>query len=139
MTQLLDFFESGPLLDTVTLSNITLGPSDAPLERILPLRRLKSFHTNTDPPHLIPMRHLHIPTGVSMTSHFYFNGLESPVIEYLPERSPNFDHLSQITTVNLLLSSKSKYIRLNGPSKILCISRVSILPLVIQLLPMRLP
>jgi hypothetical protein len=57
-----------------------------------------------------------MPTGASLTSEFLFNGVESPHLDYLPERFPNFSNLSHITTTNLQFTPREKAVRLSGPS-----------------------
>ena len=115
-TELLDFFESAPLLHTVKLENSIQDPSDAPPERIVPLRHLKFFTMYTESPHSILLNHLHIPIGASVTLKFRFGGDESPLLEYLPERSPNSNNLSHITAINILFDSARKFTQLSGPT-----------------------
>ena len=117
ITQLLDFFESAPLLHTVELEDSIQRSSDAPPPaRIVPLRHLKAFTINADPPHSILLRHLHIPVGASLISKFYFRGEESPLLDYLSGGSQNFGNLSHITVINLTLDLGRKFARLSGPS-----------------------
>ena len=115
-TNLLEFFKSAPLLHTVLLTCRISDSPDPPPERIVPLRHLKVFHISTKSPHSNLLRHLHIPAGASLISEFYSDGDESPLIEYLPERSPNISNLSHVTTVNLLFNSSQKFTLLSGPS-----------------------
>ena len=114
--QMLDFFESAPLLHTILLRCQMLDSSDAPPERIVPLRHLKVFNISTSSSHSTLLHHLRIPAGASLISKFHFIGGESPLLDYLPERSPNFSNLSHITAINLLFGSKQKSIQLSGPS-----------------------
>ena len=115
-TQILNFFESAPLLHTVSLRYPMPDYSDAPPGRIVSLRHLNVFTINSPPPHSALLHHLHIPTGASLVSEFCFNGEESPLLGYLPERPPNFSNLSHIITVNLLFNSWRKFVQLSGPS-----------------------
>ena len=115
-TQMLDFLERAPLLHTVFLHYPMPKSSDAPRERMVPLRHLKTFTIGQQPPHSILLRHLHIPTGASLISEFWFYGDESTLVSHLPERSPNFANLSHITAINLLFGVKQKFARLSGPS-----------------------
>ena len=116
MVQLLNFFESAPLLHTVTLEYSRLDTSDAPPERMVPLRHLKVFDINTNSSNLILLHRLHIPAGASLISKFELYGDESSLLDYLPERSPNFSNLSHITTINLLFHGCQNFVRLSGPS-----------------------
>ena len=124
VTQLLDFFESAPFLHTVELEGLTRGSSDAPPERVVPLCHLKALTINAVPPHSILLRHLRIPIGASLVSWFCFDGDGSPLLDYLPERSPNLDNLSNITTINLSFDPQLKSVRLSGPSGSLCVVAV---------------
>ena len=115
--QILDFLESAPLLHTVSLAGLMPGSSDTPPERIVHLRHLKDLTIEVVIPPLIPLHHLHIPTGASLTiSQLHLHGEESPLLDYLPERSPTVSNLSHVTTINLLLSPNRKCVRLSGPS-----------------------
>ena len=121
VTQLLNFFESAPLLHTIRLEVSTQRSSDAPPQRIVPLSHLKVLTIRADPPHSTLLRHLHIPIGASLISKFHFSGEESPLLEYLPERSPNFSNLSHITAINLLFDHDRKLARFGGPSGSVCV------------------
>ena len=114
--QILDFFESAPLLHTVSLRYPMPSLSNAAPGRIVPLHHLKVFTIDTDPLHWILLRHLHIPIGASLISRFYFRGVESPFPDYLPDRSANFGNLSHITTINLLFNPGRGFVLLSGPS-----------------------
>ena len=116
VTQLLDFFESAPLLHTISLMDSIPKASDAPPERIVPLRHLTTLTILADSPHYVLLNHLSIPTGVSLTLVFSYDGEESPLLGYLPERSPNLGNLTHITAVNLCFRWLQKFIRLSGPS-----------------------
>ena len=115
-TQILDFFESAPLLHTVSLRYPMPSLSNAAPGRIVPLHHLKVFTIDTDPLHSILLRHLHIPIGASLVSRFSFRGVESPFLDYLPDRSANFSNLSHITTINLLFNPGRGFVLLSGPS-----------------------
>ena len=116
VTPLLDFFESAPLLHTVRLEGLITCSSDTPRCRMIPLRHLKALVIDADLSPSILLRHLHIPTGASLTSEFWFDGEESPYLDYLPERPSNFCNLSDITAINLLLYSRQVRLRLSGSS-----------------------
>lgn len=120
-TQLLDFFESAPLLHTALLRCTTLDPPNHPSERVVPLRHLKVFSLSTGSPNSILLRHLHIPIGASLISQFILRGEPSRFLSDLAERYPNFDNLSHITTIHLLLAPDQKFIQLRGPSGSFCV------------------
>jgi hypothetical protein len=121
-TEILDLFEVAPLLHRVHLQCSLSDSSDAPPKRIVSLHHLKNLTIDEDyPPYSILFRHLQIPAGVSLVSDFEYNGDESPFLDYLPERSPNFNNLSHITTINLLFGATLKSMRLSGPSGSLCV------------------
>ena len=115
-TQMLDFFESASLLHTIFLSYPMPDLSDAPPERIVHLRHLKAFTIDVNYSPSILLRHLHIPIGASLISRFRLLNEESLLPDYLPQRSPNFDNLSHITSINILLDVELKCMRLCGPS-----------------------
>jgi hypothetical protein len=115
-TKILDFLESAPLLHTVSLRYPMPDASDAPPERIVPLRHLKVFTIITDPLPSILLHHLHIPTGASLTSEFFFRGEGSPLSDYLTKRYLNFGNLSNISTINLYFNLERLSVRLSGPS-----------------------
>ena len=116
-SQILDFFESAPLLHTISLQYPMPDSSDAPPDRIATLRHLKVLTINPPPPQsAFLLRHLRIPSGASLVSEFFFDGEESPLLDFLPERSPNLKNLSHITSVKLWFDLQLKYIQLSGPS-----------------------
>jgi hypothetical protein len=125
VTQILDFFESAPFLHTISLGLPELPSSDAPLERIVPLRHLKDFTIDTETDPLTLLHHLHIPVGSSLNVDFilYDEYEESPLPDYLSRRSTNFSNLSDATAINLNhdYTSTTK-IQLSGPSGRLCLS-----------------
>ena len=113
--QMLDFFESAPLLHTVLLQFPMPDSSDAPPERTVFLRHLKTFAINADPTHSVLLKHLQIPFGTHVISDFRLNK-DSPFPDHLPVESLNFRNLSRITTMNLHLEEREKCVRLSGPS-----------------------
>lgn len=116
VTELLDFFESAPFLQTVELMDSIPRTSDAPPERMVSLRHLKTLTIGADAPHYTLLDHLHIPHGASLRLGFSFGGGEPPFLDYNPERSPNLGNLTHITTISLVFDSLRKYVRLSGPS-----------------------
>ena len=120
-SQILDFFESAPLLHTISLFYPLQDPSDTSSERVVRLRHLKKLTINTRSSHANLLCHLDIPVGASLSSMFRFRGEESPLLDYLPERSQNFNNLSRITTINLQLDPMLKFVQLSGPSGSLCV------------------
>lgn len=116
MTQLLDFFESAPLLHTVSLWCTMPGSSDAPPKRRVPLCHLKDFHIKTNSSPSTLLHHFHIPPGASVISDFYYDGDGPPFLDHLPESSPDFHNLSHATAVNLRFDPNRMLVRLSGPS-----------------------
>ena len=115
--QILDFFESAPLLHTILLRYPMPDSSDAPAGRIIHLRHLKMFSISTGLLHSSLLPHLLIPIGTPLTLKFDFHGEVPPFLGYLPERPLDFGNLSHmITTIDLLLGNGPKEVRLRGPS-----------------------
>lgn len=115
VTQLLDLFESAPRLCTVELVSSIKSPSNAPPERIVPLHHLKALTIHTAQPSIL-LGHLRIPVGVSLVLKLLLHGGEPPSLDYLLEGSPNFNNLSDITSVNLSCGIELKHIQLSGPN-----------------------
>ena len=116
ITELLNFFESAPLLQTVELMDSIPRASDAPPERMVSLRHLKTLTIGTDAPRCTLLDHLHIPHGASLRLGFSFGGREPPFLDYHPAGSPNLGNLTHITTISLLFDPLRKHMRLSGPS-----------------------
>ena len=115
VSQILDFLESSPLLETVEIGDSIPETSDAPPGRIVPLGNLKTLIITADPVHSI-LKHLDIPAGALLKVWASFGGDQSPLLEYLPEASPNLKNLSYITMTNLCFYPEAKCARLSGPS-----------------------
>ena len=118
VTQLLDFFESAPLLRAVKLRGLAQGPSGAPPDRTVSLPHLNTLDIDVNMQHTILLNHLCIPAGTSLTLILFFrfgNGAFL-LLDCLPERSSNLRNLTHITTINLLFESAQKFVRLSGPS-----------------------
>ena len=116
-TEILDFFESTPLLHTAFIS--VLGPclSDAPSGRIVHLPHLKDFTFHTSQQDLALLPHLGIPKGVSFTiPGFSFEEEASRLLRDIPQSLPGFENLPDITTMHLSFDSIEKSMRLSGPS-----------------------
>ena len=114
-TQLLNFFENAPLLQTITLDNSIPDSSDTPPGRTVSLFHLKELSITAQSAHSILLDHLSIPSGALMVLEFDFSGDTSIVPDYLPRPSENIKTLSCVTTINLLLSVTEKFLRLGGP------------------------
>lgn len=116
-TQMLDFFESAPLLHTVRLRYTAPDSSDAPPERMVPLRHLKTFAIETLSPPPTLLHHLDIPTGASLTSEFFLREGDEPLFpDNLLKRPPNFNNLSEFTALNLNFDPGKTFVRFSGPS-----------------------
>ena len=116
VTQLLDFFESAPLLHTIVLVNSLPLSSNAPPARTVSLNNLKKLSIDTKPPHSILLNHLSIPTGALLVLEFEFGGDASSFLNYFPKPSKDIKPLSPITAINLLFDVVEKLLRLDGPS-----------------------
>ena len=116
IAQLLDFFESAPLLHTIELQDVIPRSSNASPERILPLLHLNTLRITADPPHSILLNHLSIPTGALLIQEFIHRDTASPLLDYLPVTSANLKNLSHTTTINLRLDPARKFLKLTGPS-----------------------
>ena len=121
LTHLLDFFESAPLLHTVSLEGSIEGSPVTPPDRMVSLCHLKVLTIRGKPQHSILLNRLHIPVGASLTSQSETYSEEFPYPDYFPERSPNLENLSRITAINLFFSRYDVRVRLSGPSGSLCI------------------
>ena len=100
VTQLLNFFESAPLLHTINITNSIPNSSDAPPERIVSLHHLTTLSiiaASTRP----VFHHLHIPVGASLDVRTGLNRQSSLLPDYLLETPPNFKNLSNITMLNV--------------------------------------
>ena len=115
-TQILDFFESAPLLHTVSLWCSLSNSSDAPSGRMVHLRHLKVLTIQAHPPHSVLLQHLHIPAGASLISKYPVRNERAPFLDHLPVNSPNLNNLSPITTINLHFDVEHKFVRFSGPN-----------------------
>lgn len=128
VAQLLDFFESAPLLNAVKLQVPLPSSSDAPPRRTVALPHLTALNINTSAPHSVLLNHLHIPIGASLTLSFGFgegfsrgsspliDRLLNLLLDYLPSKASNLRNLSCITAIDLLFNPTQKFVRLSGPS-----------------------
>lgn len=105
-TQLLNFFESAPLLQAVELQGTIPHPSNAPPERTVALPHLNILDLRSSTPHSIFLNNLDIPTGTSL---IFFPGCHDMssshldlFLDYRPEMSSNLRNLPHITTINFL-------------------------------------
>ena len=119
VTQILDFFESAPSLRHVEIKNPIPDSSDAPLWRIVSLPHLKTFSLSTFTSPSILLNHFHIPPGASLMAWDSVKSEEFSPLDYLPDKSPNFENLSHIDVVNLYFKPGVKSVLLGGPSGIL--------------------
>ena len=91
VNQLLDFFESTPLLHTIMLrASSTPDLSDTPLERTVSLPHLNMLDVDAKPPNAFLLNHLYIPAGASLTLVlcFGFPRVDAfPPLYHFPERS----------------------------------------------------
>ena len=115
VVRLLDLFESAPLLHTINIEDSIPESSDAPPERIVSLHHLKSFWIAAGSVHAI-LNHVRIPIGVALEVWTSFSGEASPLLDFLPETSPNIGNLSHVTTVTLSFCPTEKGVELDGPS-----------------------
>ena len=119
VTQILDFFESAPSLRHVEFENPIPDLSDAPPGRIVSLPHLKSLSLNKFTSPSILLNHFHIPPGASLMAWDSVRSEEFSPLDYLPDKSPNFENLSHIDVVNLYFTPGVKFVLLGGPSGIL--------------------
>ena len=113
VTELLDFFESTPLLRKIPLRNLTLDSSTISPGRVVSLPNLKKFTANPSPAPSTFFDHFSIPTGVWLNLDFSFPESRHPIPVCLAN---HFSDL-HITTVNLLSSClQDARMRLDGPS-----------------------
>ena len=115
VTRFLDLFESAPLLHTINIEDSIPESSDAPPKRTVSLRHLGILSINAAPVHSI-LNHLHVPIGASLRVWTAFDGGESPLSYYLPETSPPFENLTNVTAVDLCFYRGDKCVQLTGPS-----------------------
>ena len=120
VTRLLDFFENAHHLTDITLKHSIPTSSNAPPDRVISLPCLKNLSIFANPAHSILLNHLSIPVGASLALDFEFTGLESPLLEFLPNSLENLGNILSISSVNLFHDGFEKYVRLDGPSGGLC-------------------
>ena len=112
--QLLDFFESAPLLRKIVLFNSIPSHVGIPPNRVVSLRDLERLTIDELPVHSTLFDHLSIPTGASLDLRFYF---PTPVPQTPVCLTNNLGNLYHITTINLLLNTTFwTDTRLSGPS-----------------------
>ena len=114
VTQLLDFFESAPLLRKIVLRSSIPNHFSVPPDRVVPLPNLDRLTVINFPVHSTFFDHLSIPPGASMDLRFYVptHRPQTPVC-----LDNNFGNLYHITTINLLLDTSFwTSVRLSGPS-----------------------
>ena len=121
VTQILDFLESSPLLQKIGIVDSIPDSSDAPPERIVPLRHVETLSITADTANYI-FKHLRIPFGASLRIWAAFRGEASPLLEYFRGTSPNTGNLSCITAANFCFEPNVKRAKLSGPSGSFCLS-----------------
>lgn len=122
ITQLLDFFESAPLLSDIELRLISV-PSNPPPGRVVPIPHLKKLTLLSCTPSFL-LKYLSIPIGASLVLNFPFGGESSPILDCLPGNFDDLKNLSHITTISLLLDEEANYVRFHGPSGELHLCRI---------------
>ena len=115
-TQTLDLLESAPHLHTVFIGGWVSPSSRAPPGRIVHLSRLKTFSISTSSQQSFLLPHINIPAGALLVSTLTYRAGKCPLLDYLPERSPNFENLSHITKIRLRLGPEKMQAQLCGPS-----------------------
>ena len=115
MGQLLNFFESAPLLRKIALLDSIPTSSGVPPGRVIPLLNLEKLIIEDLPARSTFLDHLSIPMGASLCLDFSFpTGGGSPIPVCLAN---DFKNLCNITTINLIVSIPQwTRMRLKGPS-----------------------
>jgi len=114
VAQLLDFFESTPLLNRISLHDSIPTSFNVPAGRVVPLLHLEELFIHSIPAHSTFLSHLSIPTAslVDLKFDFYTDGTSVPAC-----LANNFSNLYHITTVHLFLHGLPyKRMRLIGPN-----------------------
>ena len=104
VNQLLDFFESTPLLHTIVLrSPWTPDLSDVPPERTVSLPYLNTLDVDADSTNTLLLNYLCIPTGASLTLALcFYSKIDSfPLLDHLSERSCNIRNLTLIRRLSV--------------------------------------
>jgi len=112
VAQLLDFFESTPLLNRIALHDLIPTSFNDPPGRVVPLLHLKELIIHRLPAHSTFIKHLSIQTASLVDLDFDFRTDSTPIPACLAN---NFNNLCHITTIYLLLN-EYKRMRLIGPS-----------------------
>jgi len=111
--QLLDFFESAPLLRKIALHDSIPTSSAVPSGRVVPLLNLRKLIIDGLPVDSTFLDHLPIPTGASLSLRFSFHsgGPSVPIC-----LTNDFTNLHHITTINLFVNvPQYMRMRLKGP------------------------
>lgn len=104
-TQILDFLQSAPLLQTLWLQYSTPGSSDASPGRRVFLHHLKDFTIKAGSLPSVLFCHHRIPTRAPLTPRFSFDAEDSSFLDHFSTRSPNFNVPSDIAALRLFLHS----------------------------------
>ena len=111
--QLLDFFESAPHLEEVTLYSAT-PTAGAPNGRVVSLACLKSMHIDDQNPSSVLLDHLLIPAGAKLD--IWGNLVGSLIGKHLPRSLDNLKNLSDFTTIQLQSDGYHTRINFSGPN-----------------------
>ena len=115
MGQLLDFFESAPLLRKIALLNSIPTSSGVPPGRVIPLLSLEKLIIEDLPARSTFLDHLPLPIGASLCLDFSFPTGGGPSIPVC--LANDFKNLCHIATINLFVSIPPwTRMRLKGPS-----------------------
>ena len=118
LSQLLDFFESFPLLRHIHLHDSIPGSGGVPAERVVSLSHLEDLSITTKSKGSVLLNHLFIPAGASLRLQFNFSVdlYHIPTPNWFPKSPDRLGNLSHITVVNFCFGVRRRCIRLNGPS-----------------------
>ena len=114
VAQLLDFFESTPLLNRISLHDSIPISFSVPPGRVVPLLHLEELIVHSLPSHSTFLGHLSIPAASLVDLNLIFYTDSAPIPACLAN---NFSNLYQITTIHLFLNGLPyKRMRLMGPN-----------------------
>ena len=123
ITQLLDFFESAPLLSDIKLRCSIPASSNTPSGRVVAIPHLKKLTLYSHSAHSTLLKHLSLPIGSTSVLEYPLDGEDPSVLDNL-EDFDSFSYPTHITSISLLFGSGSKHARFNGPSGQLYLSGI---------------